>query len=127
MSSIIRRRRGLMRVSVMGVLPELGLNTQSSDSSPLSVTAPLIAPGTPLRAALYRESGLVRRPKPEIRPLAGLGAKTVIRPRASLDHLIGAGEERLRRGKAERVSSLRLGRDALGLGARGRRIARARR
>jgi len=50
-----------MRVSVMGVLPELGLNTQSSDSSPLSVTAPLIAPGTPLRAALYRESGLVLR------------------------------------------------------------------
>src|SRR5438874_8373734 len=65
MSSIIRRRRGLMRVSVMGVLPELGLNTQSSDSSPLSVTAPLIAPGTPLRVALYRESGLVRRAEAE--------------------------------------------------------------
>jgi hypothetical protein len=28
------------------VLPELGLNTQSSDSSPLPVTALLIAPGT---------------------------------------------------------------------------------
>src|SRR6266567_3907820 len=61
MSSIIRRRRGLMGVSVMGGLPEIGLNTQSSDSSPLSVTALLIAPGTPLRAALYRESGLVLR------------------------------------------------------------------
>src|SRR6266581_1650394 len=32
------------------------------------------------------------RPKPEIRPLAGFRAKTVIRPRASLDHLVGAGE-----------------------------------
>src|SRR6266849_6348489 len=61
MSSIIRRRRGLMGVSVMGVLPELGLNTQSSDSSPLAVTALLSASGTRLRAALYRESGLVLR------------------------------------------------------------------
>src|SRR6266567_6156118 len=62
MSSIIRRRRGLMMgVSVMGVLPELGLNTQSSGSSPHAVTALPIAPGTPLRAALYRESGLVPR------------------------------------------------------------------
>jgi hypothetical protein len=50
-----------MGVSVMGVLPELGLNTQSSDSSPHAVTALLIAPGTRLRAALYRESGLVLR------------------------------------------------------------------
>src|SRR6266567_8500142 len=62
MSSIIRRRRGLMGVSVMGGLPEIGLNTQSSDSSPLSVTALLIAPGARLRVALYRESGLVLRP-----------------------------------------------------------------
>src|SRR5258708_38460828 len=61
MSSIIRRRRGLMGVSVMGGLPEIGLNTQSSDTSPLSVTALLIAPGARLRVALYRESGLVRR------------------------------------------------------------------
>src|SRR6266581_951663 len=61
MSSIIRRRRGLMGVSVMGGLPEIGLNTQSSDSSPLSVTALLIAPGARLRVALYRESGLVLR------------------------------------------------------------------
>ena len=49
-----------MGVSVMGVLPEVGLNTQSSDSSPHAVTVPPIAPGTRLRAALYRESGLVR-------------------------------------------------------------------
>src|SRR5260370_37607650 len=61
MSSIIRRRRGLMGVSVMRVLPELGLNTQSLDSSPHSVTALLIAPGARLRVALYRESGLVPR------------------------------------------------------------------
>src|SRR6266542_4346553 len=61
MSSIIRRRRGLIGVSVMGVLPEVGLNTQSSDSSPHAVTVPPIAPGTRLRAALYRESGLVPR------------------------------------------------------------------
>jgi len=47
-----------MGVSVMGVLPELGLNTQSSDSSPNAVNALLIAPSKPLRAALYRESGL---------------------------------------------------------------------
>ena len=51
-----------MGVSVMGLLPELGLNTQSSDSSPYAVTALLNVPGTPLRAALYRESGLVPRP-----------------------------------------------------------------
>src|SRR5216683_1582906 len=56
MSSIIRRRRGLMGLSVMGVLPELGLNTQSSDSSPRAVTALLIAPRTTLaRSALPRE------------------------------------------------------------------------
>jgi len=50
-----------MGVSVMGVLPELGLNTQSSGSSPHAVTELPIDPGTRLRAALYRESGLVRR------------------------------------------------------------------
>jgi hypothetical protein len=50
-----------MGVSVMRVLPELGLNTRSSGSTPDAVTALLIAPGTRLRAALYRESGLVRR------------------------------------------------------------------
>src|SRR5712691_1425593 len=71
MSSIIRRRRGLMGVSVMRVLPELGLNTQSLDSSPLSVTALLIAPGARLRVALYRESGLVLRPEAAIRALVG--------------------------------------------------------
>src|SRR6266496_6218879 len=54
-----------------GVLPELGLNTQSSASSPLAVTALPIAPGTRLRAALYRESGLVLR---RVSPIAvGLG------------------------------------------------------
>jgi hypothetical protein len=61
MSSIIRRRSGLMGASVMRVLPEVGLNTQSSDSAPHAVTALLIAPGTRLRAALYRESSLVLR------------------------------------------------------------------
>src|ERR1700746_3929710 len=61
MSSIIRRRSGLMGVSVMRVLPELGLNTQSSGSTPDAVTALLIAPDTRLRAAPYRESGLVQR------------------------------------------------------------------
>jgi hypothetical protein len=44
------------------VLPELGLNTQSSDSSPHAVIVLPIAPRTHLRAALYRESGLVPRP-----------------------------------------------------------------
>jgi len=33
-------------VSVMGVRPEVGLNTQSSDNSPDAVIAPLIAPRT---------------------------------------------------------------------------------
>ena len=51
-----------MGVSVMGVLPEVGLNTQSSDTTPYPVTALLIASKTRLRAALYRESGLVLRP-----------------------------------------------------------------
>jgi hypothetical protein len=50
-----------MGASVMRVLPEVGLNTQSSDSAPRAVTALLIAPGTHLRAALYRESSLVLR------------------------------------------------------------------
>src|SRR6266851_3243954 len=73
MSSIIRRRRGLMGVSVMGGLPEIGLNTQSSDSSPHSVTALLIAPGARLRVALYRESGLVPRRYPAVSRRSGEG------------------------------------------------------
>jgi hypothetical protein len=47
------------------VLPELGLNTQFSGSTPDAVTALLIAPDTRLRAAPYRESGLVHRPEAE--------------------------------------------------------------
>jgi hypothetical protein len=66
MSSIIRRRRGLMGVSVMRGLPELGLNTQSSDSSPQAVTAQLITPAACLRVALYRKSGLVHRPTADL-------------------------------------------------------------
>ncbi len=72
-----------MGVSVMGVLPELGLNTQSSDSSPRAVTALLIAPGTPLRAALYRESGLVHRRSAEARP--GAFPLLVLPPNASFE------------------------------------------
>src|SRR5712691_7991199 len=80
MSSIIRRRRGLMGVSVMGGLPEIGLNTQSSDSSPLSVTALLIAPGARLRVALYRESGLVPRPETAVQAMVGGGREADIPP-----------------------------------------------
>ena len=58
-----------MGVSVMRVLPELGLNTQFSGSTPDAVTALLIAPDTRLRAAPYRESGLVLRPFSDIRPV----------------------------------------------------------
>ena len=58
-----------MGVSVMRVLPELGLNTQSSGSTPDAVTALLIAPDTRLRAAPYRESGLVLRREAEANDL----------------------------------------------------------
>ena len=50
-----------MGVSVMRGLPEVGLNAQSSDTTPYPVTVLLIASETRLREALYRESGLVLR------------------------------------------------------------------
>ena len=67
-----------MGVSVMRMLPELGLNTQSLDSSPHSVTALLIAPGARLRVALYRESGLVHRRDPAAGP--GVGERRLAHP-----------------------------------------------
>src|SRR6478609_8547300 len=57
MSSIMRRRNGLMASSVMGMLLfEVRLRTPSSSDRTLQ---PVIAPPTPLAAAPYRASGLV--------------------------------------------------------------------
>src|SRR5712691_1391866 len=81
MSSIIRRRRGLMGVSVMGVLPEVGLNTQSSDSTSHPVTALLIALGTRC-AKRYRESGLVQRRYLAVAARAGEGPESTLNGRS---------------------------------------------
>ena len=51
---------GLMGASVMECLPEVGLNTRSSDRTPVSVIGSLLDQRLGLREALYRESGLVR-------------------------------------------------------------------
>ena len=101
-----------MGVSVMRVLPELGLNTQSLDSSPHSVTALLIAPGARLRVALYRESGLVHRPKPDMTGSAYSITSSararinggIVRPSALVDDEIECG--RLLNRKISRLSSL---------------------
>jgi len=60
MTSIICRRSGLKGASVMACVPEVGLKHADPHTGPTYlVTALPIVPASSLRAALYRESGLV--------------------------------------------------------------------